>query len=284
MKKLYSMIIPLVLLTAYSGRLEAASLKAGPAGFIVHNVVPGRAYDVYKETSLQLTIYNDSAADRTYLLSAHRPSAGGKWEKGYLEIPDPKWCWFEEDEIKVAANSNAYARFHLNIPDEERYYNQHWVVTLNIAGKSGAGGIGVAINIRAQIETQSRADLQGMTTPDGLIGVAPATISLKAEEKGEVVIFNNSTAAETYKIYALADTNKFKTYLSAGFSPLPEPDWITLGDRSLTIPAGGRSTLRLQAALPEKAENSDKKYESVIFIEGRGATGFVRVQIEGRNY
>jgi len=263
--------------------LEAASLKVGPAGFIIHNIAPGRTYDVYKETGLQLTIYNDSAAAKTYLLSAHRPSEGGKWEKGYLEIPDPRWCWFDQDEIKVAANSNAYARFHLKIPDEERYYNQRWVVTLNIAGKPGPGvGMGVAINVRAQVETQSRADLKGVT-PDGLMGVVPAIITLKAKEKGEVVIFNNSAAGETYKIYPLADKEKFKTYISAGFSPLPEPDWIKPGDGSLTIPAGGRKTLSLKAALPEKEGSSDKKYESIIFIEGQGAAGFVRVRIEGTN-
>lgn len=273
----------MILLTASSDRLEAASLKVGPAGFIIHNIVPGKTYDVFKETGLQLTIYNDSAAAKAYLLSAHRPSEGGKWEKGYLEIPDPKWCWFDNDEITVEANSNAYARFHLKIPDEERYYNQRWVVTLNIAGKPGpGGGVGVAINVRAQVETQSRADLKGVT-PDGLIGVVPAIITLKAEDKGEVVIFNNGATADTYKIYPLADKEKFKTYISAGFSPLPEPDWIKPGDGSLTIPAGGRKTLGLKAALPEKERSSAEKYEAIIFIEGQGATGFVRVRMEGRN-
>jgi hypothetical protein len=281
MKKIYHLILPLVLLAACSGVLEAASLKVGPAGFIIHNIAPGRTYDVYKETGLQLTIYNDSAAAKTYLLSMHRPSEGGKWEKGYLEIPDPKWCWFDNDEIRVEANSNAYARFHLKIPDEERYYNQRWVVTLNIAGKPGpGGGVGVAINVRAQIETRSRADLKGVA-PDGLIGVVPSVVTLKANEKGEVVIFNNSASNETYNIYTLADKEKVQKYISAGFSPLLEPEWIKPGDGSLTIPAGGRKTLSLRSALPEKEGNSAEKYEAIIFIEGRGATVFVRVRIMG---
>ncbi|OGV62674.1 MAG: hypothetical protein A2283_04410 [Lentisphaerae bacterium RIFOXYA12_FULL_48_11] len=278
MKKIYYLILTLILLTACSGRLEAASLKVSPAGFIIHNIVPGRTYDVYKESGLQLTIYNDSAADKTYLLSAHRPSEGGTWEKGYLEIPDPKWCWFDRNEIKVEANSKAYVRFHLKVPDEERYYNQHWVVTLNIAGKPGpGGGVGVAINVRAQIETQSRAALKSVT-PDGLIGVVPSVITLKTKENREVVIFNNSATNETYKIYPLTDKEKFQKYISAGFSPLPEPDWLKLGDGSITIPAGGRKTLSLKVSLPEKEK---KKYESIIFIEGQSATGFMRVQFMG---
>jgi len=285
MKKIYYLILPLILLTASSGRLEAASLKVGPAGFIIHNVTPGKTYDVYQETGLQLTIYNDNPAAHTYLLSAHRPSECGAWEKGYLEIPDAKWCWFENNEIKVEANGKSYGKFHLKIPDEERYYNQRWVVTLNIAGKPppGGGGMGVAINIRAQIETQTRADLKG-ATPDGLIGVVPSIITLKAkEEKGEVVVFNNGPADETYKIYPLADKERFVKYMSAGFSPLPDPDWLKASVRSLKIPAGGKKTLGLKSALPEKEGKSDKKYESIIFIESKGAAGFVRVRIEGGN-
>ena len=281
MKKIDYRILTLILLTVSSGRLDAASLKVGPAGFIIHNVVPGKDYDVYKATGLQLTIYNDSTEAKTYLLSAHRPSEGGTWEKGYLEIPDAQWCRFEHDEVTIAANSNAYARFNLKIPDAERYYNQHWVVTLNIAGKPGpGGGMGVAINVRAQIETKSRADLKGVI-PDGPIGVVPAVITLNVKEKGEVVIFNNSATNETYKIYPLADKDKFQKYISSGFSALPEPDWLKLGDGRLTIPAGGRKTLGLNSALPENETSSDKKYESIIFIEGQGATGFVRVRIVG---
>jgi len=281
MKKTYYPILTLILLTACSGLLDAASMKVSPAGFIIHNIVPGKTYDVYKETGLQLAIYNDGTEAKTYLLSSHLPSEGGKWEKGYLEIPDPKWCWFEQDEIIVEANSNAYARFHLKIPDEERYFNQHWVVTLNITGKPGSGGgMGVAINVRAQIETQDRSDIKGVP-PDGLLGIVPSIITLKAQEKGEVVIFNNSAVSETYKIYALTDKEKFKTYISAGFSPLPKPDWIRPGDGSLTIPAGGSKTLSLNSALPEKERSSAEKYEAIIFIEGHGAAGFARVRVTG---
>jgi hypothetical protein len=282
MKKiLYCLILPVIFLTVYSSRLEAASLKVGPAGFIIHNIVPGKIYDVYKETGVQLNIYNDNPVANTYLISSHRPSECGKWEKGYLEIPNAKWCWFDNDEIKVEANGNSYAKFNLRIPDEERYYNQHWVVTLNVAGKPRPGeiGVGVAINVRAQIETQAKADLKDVV-PDGLIGIVPSAIALKANEKGAVVIFNNSPDDETYKIYPLADKEKFQKYISAGFNPLPDPDWLELGGRSLKIPAGGKKTLGLKSALPERTGKSNGKYEAIVFVEGKSAAGFARVRIE----
>lgn len=277
MKRMCRLVLPLLLLSPCPGLLEAASLKVSPAGFIVHNIIPGRPYDIYKDAGLQLTIYNDSAETRTYALSTHRPSEGGKWEKGYLEIPDPRWSRFEADEITINARSVGYARFHLRIPEDERYYNQHWVTTLRVAGKPGPGGIGVAIDVRAQIETQSRADITN-NSPDCLIGAVPSTITLGAREDGKVVVFNNGAAGETYKLCLLADAGRFKTYIADGFRPLPDPAWLTLDRESLTIPAGGSRTFSLTASLPEQEQRSDARYEAIVFIEGKEATGFVRVR------
>jgi hypothetical protein len=218
----------------------------------------------------------------------HRPSECGKWEKGYLEIPDPKWCWFDSNEITIAANSKGYANLYLKIPDEEKYYNQHWIVTLGITGKPGpgGGGIALAINIRVQIETGSRTDLKGK--PDGLIGVVPATITLK-DGKGEVAIFNNSDTTQTYKIYPLAEKEKLeRTYLSAGFKPLPEtkwlkinPTWFGTNSPTLKIPPGGSKTFRVELLTPQSERRPGEKWESIIFIEGKENTGFLRVQIVG---
>lgn len=280
MKTTHNLVATLILLTACFDPSEAASLKVGPGGFIIHNVVPGRTYDVYKETGLQLTIYNDSAESKTYLLSTHRPAQDGKWEKGYLEIPDPTWCRFEQEEITVEANSNACARFYLTLPDSERYYNQHWVVTLGVSGKPGSGAIGVAINVRAQIETQSKPDTNG-TYPFGAVSVVPSVISLNPGEPGKIVVINNSAVAEEYSVSALTDPEKFKTYIAAGFSPLADPAWIVLSDRSLVIPAGERRTLRLDLAMPETERNSIANREAIILIEGKDATGFLRVRIAG---
>jgi len=280
MEKGYYLALPLILLAACSARLEAATLKVSPGAFIVHNVVPGQKYDVYEKTGLQLAVYNDSPDAQTYRVSAHRPAKGSTLKKGYLEIPDAKWCWFDQEEIKVEANSQAYVRFHLKIPDEQRYYNQRWVVALNVSCNPRSGGLsamGVAIDVRAQIETQAKSDMKGVN-PDGPIGVVPAVITLKATEKGEVDVFNNSAADETYKIYLLADKADFQAYTSAGLTPLPDPDWIKLGARKLKIPAGGRKTLSLKSMLPEKEADSTKQYEAVIFIEGQSASGFVRVR------
>jgi hypothetical protein len=139
-------------------RLPAASLGVSPSGFIVHEIAPGRQYDVYRESGVRLTINNGDDSTHTYVLSSHRPSTRGRWEKGYLEIPDPKWCWFDRQEVTVGPHAKGYANLLLKVPDEEKYYNQRWAVTFGIEGKPGPLGIALAIDVRAQIETQSKAD------------------------------------------------------------------------------------------------------------------------------
>ena len=104
-----------VFLSGLVGRVGAASLKVAPARFILHDVKPGKLYDIYAATGLRITIYNDDDTTRTWLLSTHRPSERGKWEKGYGEIPDPRWCWFEKNEITVGHNCSLASRTFLNI-------------------------------------------------------------------------------------------------------------------------------------------------------------------------
>ena len=111
---------------------EAASLKVSPAQFIVHHVEPGKLYDIHEKTGLRFTIFNDDEVPRTWTLTTHRPSERGRWEKGYGEIPDAKWCWFAEDEITVEPNGRAYAYLKIQIPPGDQYYNQHWIMTVHI--------------------------------------------------------------------------------------------------------------------------------------------------------
>ena len=255
-------------------------MKVSPAGFILQDIVPGKVYDIYQETGLKLTVYNDDTVGHTYLLSTHRPSEWGKWERGYLEIPDPKWCWFEEDELTVGPNGQGYGNIFLKVPDEERYYNQRWVVVLRVMGKPGPGGIALAINVRIQIETESKVDLKGK--PDGVIGIVPSTVVLEKGGDGKkVTIFNNTDFPQTYKVYPLEEKEKLKTYISSGFKPLPEPKWLKLNKETLKIPPGSKKTFTVGLSAPEGETGTNEKWEYIVFVEGKDNTGFLRVRTSG---
>lgn len=265
--------------------LEAASLKVAPARFIVHNVTPGRVYDIYAETGLRLTVYNDDDASRTWVLSIHRPSDRGPWETGYAEIPDPAWCWFDQTEITVEPQSKAYAHLFLEVPDDERYYNQHWVATLGIDGKPAAGGIALAADVRAQIETKSKPD--GAVKPDGALGIAPSIVRFENAAPGAALeatatLYNNGAGTQVYGISRLFDRAGIeqKSYQTHSFEPLPESSWLDYG-RSIQIEAGGSAVVKLSLKLPPDAAFHGKKWEELLLIQPKeGRAGFVRVQIE----
>lgn len=284
MRRVAGAMLLLALSVGLPWRLEAASLKVAPARFIVHNVDPGKPYDIYAETGLRLTIYNDDDVARTWVLSTHRPSDRGKWEKGYTEIPDPAWCWFEQDEVTVPAKSKTYANLHLKAPDEEQYYNQHWVATLSVEGKPSHGGISLAVDVRAQIETKSKAGLT--TTPYGELGLEPSTVRFEdmspgESRKAEFVIHNGHKEEHTYAIASLfndAEVDK-RTYLTHSYEAAPDSEWVRYKD-NVTIPPKGRAAVRVEVHIPAAETRYGKKWEDVLLIEpDEGLPAFVRVQV-----
>jgi len=275
------------LLCMFSGNLFAASLKVSPAGFIIHNVTPGRTYSLYEETKLKLSVYNDDMTTHTYMLSVHKPSELGRWEKGYLEIPDPDWCWFEKKEIIIAPQKVGYGNIFIQIPAKECYYNQHWIATLAIRAKPERGiGLGLGINVRVQIETKSRNDIKGR--PDGIIGFKPSIIQFEnfppgSSREAKAVIYNNNKEAHTYKIDLLFHNTEIKprSYLTHSFKTIPDRKWIILDKDRLTIKPNGDGVLSLKLNIPDESAYYGKKWEEILLVQpDEGLPGFIRVQIE----
>ena len=263
---------------------EAASLKVSPARFMVQNVEPGRLYDVYKESGLRLAIFNDDDVIRTWVLSTHRPGERGKWEEGYGEIPDSRWCWFDKQEIAVPAGSTGYAHLFLRIPEEEEYFNQHWVVTLGIGGKPGLGGISLAIDVRMQIETKNKVNLK--TRPHGMLGIAPGTVRFEnvkpgIDERRFVVLYNNDDTAHSYTLSSLFDNSKIdtKTYLTSSYSVIPSRKWIR-HEKEIQIEAKGSTTLEIGLKVPGDVTHFGKKWENILLIKpDNGRAGFLRMRV-----
>ena len=280
-------VILCALLLGLVGRVEAASLKVSPARFLVHDVQPGRLYDIYAETGLRITIYNDDEKEQTWSLSTHRPSERGRWEKGYAEIPDAQWCRFDKNEITVAPKSKSYAKLYLEIPGDERYYNQHWVVTLGIGGRSeGPIGIGLTVDVRMQIETKSKSDLK--TRPDGLIGLRPSVVwfedvSPGTSEKVQVELYNNDTAAHSYKAASLfeEDGTKRKSYLTGTYSAIPDTGWLKWAEKKIEIEPGESAVLDVEMKIPDNVDNLARKWEDILLIQpDDGLAGFIRIRVE----
>lgn len=276
--------LALVLMSTWTSGTNAASLRVSPAQFILHDVQPGKVYDIYADTALRLTVYNDDESSRTWTFSAHRPSERGQWERGYGEIPDAQWLWFGQPEITILPDSKSYGHFFLRIPDEEQYYNQHWVVTLSVQGKSGAASIGLAVNIRAQIETTSDVNVSGR--PYGLLGMKPSALLFEDVKPGvtarsEVLLYNNDVKAHSYKISSLLADQEIdkKKYLKHDFEAIPNSGWIRT-DTEIRIEAGKFAVLEVAVEIPRDAALEGAKWEELLLIQpDEGRAEFVRVQV-----
>lgn len=265
----------------------AASLKVSPAQFMVQEVEPGKLYDIYAETGLRLTVFNEDDAPRTWRLSTHRPSERGRWEKGYAEIPDAGWCWFGEDAITVSPDSAGFGHLFLRIPGDEEFYNQHWMVTLHVTGQNGGPGLGLAVDIRMQVETKSRTGLT--RPPHGPLGLEPATLLFEDVQPGmprraSVRLYNNSSVNHTYVIGSLFLDKKHspKTYLTQSYQLLPHHEWLK-HDTGVTVESGSARTLDFTLTIPEEAAHFGRKWEDCILIQpDEGLAGFIRVRVETR--
>ena len=285
MRKSYWVILLSAGLTSLCGPSHGASLKVSPARFILHNVTPGKQYDVHRDTGLQLTIYNDSDTARTWSLSTHRPSERGRWEKGYAEIPNPEWCWFDEKEVTVPANGKAYAHFYIEIPDDEKYLNQHWVCTLSVGSKPNRAGLAVAVDVRALIETKSREP--ATVPPTGDFAVAPSTIQFEnvvpgEEVEGQFLVYKNlESDTSTMTVSSLWDEEGTlpKSYLTSTYTVIPDTKWLSYEEKIDALP-GEPATVSVRVRVPQGKEHYGKKWEDVLMLNmGEHSLGFVRVQI-----
>lgn len=266
-----------------ASQAAAASLKVSPGRFIVHDVKPGIQYDIFKETGLRITIYNDDDVSRTWLLSTHRPSERGKWERGYNEIPDAHWCWFDQNEVTVEPKGKSYAHLFMQVPQEDKYLNRHWVVTIGVDGKPGPAGIALAADIRVQIETASTSDVY---RSEARLGVAPSIVAFDnvktgSVEKAQIVLVNNESRAQTFRIVPLFGEKGIEadTYLTHAYALLPDPTWLTFPSTVDAAP-GAETVLPLELKLPNDPSLRGQKWESVLLIESEdGTSDFVRVRV-----
>lgn len=265
-------------------------LRVEPGGLLVQYVPLGTTYDFYKNVGIPLTIYNRDVNPHTYLLSTDKPStvAARKWLKGYLEIPDPAWFWFEKDEVKIEPNSKAEVKMYLNIPDEEKYYNQHWTVALGVKGKPEPGQmLALAVYPRIQIETLSRDALK--ERPDGIIGFTPSILSfpnlaLGQRQKLKVRIYNNDTRRHKYRIRSMVfplDSTKELIHTSPTYSWILNPKWIKPNRKWISIKPNKAKELTVEIRIPQQKEHYNRNWEAILFVEPKKARpGFVRIQIK----
>jgi len=268
---------------------RSIGLSVEPGGLLIQQVTLGEVYDLNKEAGIVLKVSNRDEKPRTYRLSTHQPSevGTGKWLKGYLEIPDPSWFWFDQETVTVDPESDAHVKMFLKIPQEDRYDNQHWVVAVGVRGQAAPGeALAVAVYPHYQIETVSQTDLEAL--PAGVLGLKPSVLSfeeipLGKWQESKVTLYNNDTKSRRYRLSIITipvDVTREQIAPSSGYRWIPETRWISVKRRNFHIKGHGARSVSLRVKVPDEPEWYDQSWEALLWIEPEeGLPRFTRIQI-----
>lgn len=285
----------------------ATGLGIEPGQILIQNVPPGTSYDIFENAGIKLKVINDDTVTQTYSINSAKPSqiSTGTWLKGYLEIPDPSWFYLEKNELTIGPNDTGYVKMYLKIPNEEKYYNQHWAVAIPIEGKPSKRQVQIALALYAEflIETESKESVG--EKPDGSIGLEPSIVLLENAQLGKTVkakatIYNNDKVAHTYRLKAIipeliSETKKQAISPSPGYSWIPDANWVKpnlvkyLGllpaIKDLKVGAGKNQSFPIEVLIPKNDNYYGQKWEVIIMAEPeKGEAGFVRLRIETQNF
>lgn len=260
-------------------------LSARPGTYLFSKIPVGERY----ELPLPLWIENKSDKERTYLLYTYKESqkSGAKQVEGYSDMLDPNWLFFERHEITIEADGIYEVKMYSDIPDNDSYYNQHWVIGLGVEGRPGEGeGVNLAVYPRYFLETESKDVLAAK--PYGLIGIKPSSVTLKdvplrkIERMAQILIFNNDYIPRQYQIFSAISPKDQERgiFVSPSYSWIPDPNWVIPEQKELSIDESQSETIAVGLNIPLEDRNRGKRWESLLMVSpDQGQPRFVRIQI-----
>jgi hypothetical protein len=272
------------------GKKEEMGLSVEPGGLLIQKVPVGQLYDMDYWIKKRFKIYNQSDRPRRYIIKVDKPvKIGVKVLKGYTQIPDPSWFWFEKNEVLVPAKGVEEVKMFLRIPNEEKYCNQKWAVGIDVEGKPETEErLVLAVSPVFYIETEGRSEVK--ERPAGFLGLVPGIVALEnvalGRSKGisKIKIYNNDTQPHRYKIGSIipyAEQGKQVITPSPNFSWIPKREWLQTNRGTIKIGPDEQREIILDLDIPKKKEFLNQRWEGILFVESEeGLANFVRIQIK----
>ena len=285
----YALILILIFIAGQS--VLAAGMSVNMGIELLQQVPLGESY-LLKPV---LIIYNKSDKANTFVLTTVKPSTGLGTTLGYSDFPELNWMSFEKSQIKIPPNGNDSVRVYLSIPQEDKYYNQHWSVYISVAAGAGGGNISLACYPKILIETENK--LSPKQKNNSLLGLEPSVVKFEntpSDRKNpikKIRIFNNSSKKQVYHISVLESKScvEKRIFQTPGYSWVPDSNWIELYTGKLSsvkptpfnISVDANKSYILQLKLNLLKDEKYKRWEGIILVESeQGLSNFVRVYIE----
>lgn len=264
-------------------------LTVEPGVIAIQNVVPGERVDLYEKVGIALTITNGSDRIRIFDIVPGLPSEMRlNVRDGYRDMPDPSWFKLEKESVRLAPFSSAEVKMYIDIPKDEKYYNQHFAVGLNIHTRPEAGEkIALGVKPVYYIETKSKEIKKGVS--DGALAVSPSLISIDASSLGKIkkaaafTLLNNDSKKHRYTIACFVPPveRAHKITLSSGYAWIPDTAWIRPARTEVKINPGKKVLVDVDLDIPVDEAYRGKNHEGILLIHSDdGMTNFVRILID----
>ena len=272
--------IPAIGLMVWTGVPGATGLRIEPGGLLIQDVPIGEARSVVESSEIEFTLYNRDDISHLYRISAHRPSeaGNGKRPRGYDEIPDPSWVIPTPNVLEIPAGSSGSFDVVIDLPEDERLYNQKWAVTLAVEGRPVKGrNVALALYPALQIETRPRGPAE--TRPHGAVAVAPATLEADGDETPlSFEVYNNDTEPHDYLIHVEPASGKIPP--SPGLSAVAVDGLVVPKMKKLSIGPGGTAQVLVKIDRAVAGAEGLRPWEQLVFVESEnGLCTFVRLRM-----
>ena len=191
-----------LLLTSLSGLFVvqcSAQIILTESSVMLQNVSIGSKIDI--SASLP-QIKNKSKAQQVCNVSLQKPN---KLKRGYKAIPDKNWFLPAEKKIILKPKGNVRLKdIYLKIPDEAKYYNQHYQAVFKVRTEK-AISVEIAIPVWIETETTDYIEKNPWISQKGSYGFMPTVIdlSVKSDESAVLHLCNNTDKQQSFTIFAI---------------------------------------------------------------------------------
>ncbi|MBN2541547.1 hypothetical protein JXI42_01635 [bacterium] len=206
-------ILFIICLIALIYHLESMGIEIGadPSIIDIYDVPIGTEYEIDQK----IKIRNTNPDDYTFKIEV----LSLKQTAFYSPLPNTSWVNLENTLVDVDAKSNSEPiGISIKIPNDEKYYNQHWEAQIQVTIAS-SGNISAGIIIKFLIETSPN----GQFVPEGDFVAYPSVINLN-NVLDSIIIFNNFY--HDYDSVTIGWTSTWYSF-SKGNGELPEGLWIS---------------------------------------------------------
>ncbi|MBN1596286.1 hypothetical protein JW933_10200 [candidate division FCPU426 bacterium] len=259
----------------------------------IDNLSINSTVSMTKLCNLPLIVMNGGEKDIVVSMTPQTPL---KVEPGYEAIPDPSWVVPEKEKLLVPAKSQASMDVLINIPNEKKYLNKKYHVTVLVGiAEDLEKRTGFNINLSmsgkllfsiAPVPNQ-QALAQALENPlDSAYKFSQGRIDLFDVKPGEKIsvkdrlgealfLENNSSAKQTYMLYMKAP--KETNYrIDSNTQTNMQPDDVKIAQDELTINGGAKAQVDLTIHIPKNVDLKKGKLLYVLASRTGGQQGVER--------